>query len=221
MILTNLRADTRFLVFGDSSNTQYGDTDLDRNLNRRYHELIEIAMSVNGDWQVRGTYATLNLEAGVNKYDIPNDIVRFNRAEIKPLTASTAYIPVSKIDMRNIHEDLGTYQPSDPEYDIRDNKLEIYYDTTLEAVTNGLKIWLQREITELSASADEPDLPEFAHRYLTVGAGYDYCVANGVDKKAEKFKRDLAELVDTIKKHYANRLQTEDPVIIPQAENFY
>jgi len=221
MTLETMRSDTRYLVFGNSSNTAYGNTDLDRNLNRRYHELIEIAMSVNGDWQVRGTYATETLEAGVNKYDIPSDILRFNRVEIKPTTDDDNYILATKIDMQNIQEDLATYQPSYPEYDVRNNKIEIYYNTTLEAISAGLKIWIQREITELSATDDEPDLPEFANRYLTIGAAYDYCLSNEMQKKADRLKRDLVELTEWIREHYSNRMQTSQPILEPAEENNY
>lgn len=225
MILTNLRADTRFLVFGDNANTQYSNTDLDRNLNRAYYQLAQLALKYCGKWQVLKTYATENVVAATTKYAFPTDILRINRIEIKPLASLSDFYLATPVDLREIKEDLDSFEPSTPHYDLRKNYIQFFFDQTFENVTDGLKIYLQNDITELSAATDEPaepQFPEFTHDFLTNRAAHKYCMAKEKWNKARALDNDLDNrIIPMIIEHYSNRSEDEAVVINPEEENLY
>lgn len=225
MNLTTLRLDTRFLVFGNSSDTSYGNTDLDRNLNIAYRDLVQIAIGYCGEWQLTKTYATTNVLAGVTKYPLPLDILRIDKVEIKPLASLTYPYLSAPIDLREITVSLDEYTPSLPEYDLRKNYIQFFWDQTFEAITNGLKIYYQDDITELSAITDEPKtsiFPKFVHSYLPNRAAHKYCVAMEMWNKAKSLNNDLVDMIiPMIKEHYANRKEDEPVVLRPKELNLY
>lgn len=219
MTLTNLRADARYLVFGDSANTQYGNTDLDRNLNKAYLKYLAIAMSYCGKWQVKGTYAYIDLVAGVYKYDLISTILKFNRVEAK-LTAAGSYEIVNPIEIFNLKEPIEDYKPVTPEYDLRDGYITIYTSTTIEAVTNGLKLWVQGNITALAGTSDEPDLPEPFIDLITLDAALTYCLAKEKTKKGREIERQIDKRLPDLQKFFANRFENK-AIIEPEEENLY
>lgn len=225
MNLTNLRSDTRFLVFGDSSNTAYGNTDLDRNLNRAYHHLLQIAMQYCGKWQVNNTYAEENVLAGVTKYAFPTDILRLNRIEITPLASLTKPYLAIPVDLREIGYDLDEFTPDIPYYDLRKNYIQFFFDQTFENVTNGLKIYLQNDIVELVNASDEPSkpqFPEFTHDFLTNRSAHKYCLANEMWNKLRALDNDLNTMIlPLVKEHYANRAEDEPVIIKTKKLNLY
>lgn len=208
MNLTAIRSDSRYLVFGDSTNTAYSDADILRNSNRAYHELTQIAMAACGTWNVRETIAQDDVIANVTKYALPADILTIKRVEIQPTSSTTALL-AKKLDNRQIEKPLSEFEPDVVYYDLRKNYIQFYYNATFENVTNGLTLHLSNEITELSAVTDEPDYPEFTHRFITLSNAIDYCGANEMWSKRDRYKQDKKELVEAIEKHYANREQDE------------
>lgn len=219
MNLENLRSSVRFAVFGDSTDTSYGDTDLDRNINLWYKTGIAWALQINGDWQVNGEIATASIVADQREYALPSDTLKLNEVYIK---TSTEYVKAIQRDAKNISvEPDGGYYPDTPEFDLMDESLFIYLpENTIKAVTNGIKIHYQTEITELSADADAPNLIEPFERLLITGAAYEYCVANGISK-AEQFKRDTAELKNDLELSYSTRSTVRRIKINPQVDNNY
>lgn len=208
MTLTNLQADARWYVFGDSSEETYADADLNRNLNSRYQDAIAIAMSVNGDWQVLGNKAYTDLIAGQNIYSLPTDILKLNNVYVK-YGATTEYTKAVKVDptnINNIDPDEEPYQPYPPRYDLQSDYIYIYTpEDTITGVSNGLRIHYQTELTELSSGSDEPVIPKPLRRYLSLGAAYDYCLANEMGK-GEILKRDLLEAEQKMRKWFVDRL---------------
>jgi hypothetical protein len=225
MNLTSLRLDTRYLVFGDNSNTSYSNTDLDRNLNRAYYQLLQLAMQYCGKWQVNKTYAVDNILAGITKYAFPGDILRIERVEIKPLVSLINPYLAVPIDLSEVNGDLDEFTPSTPHYDLRKNYIQFFFNQAFENVTSGLKIYLQNDIVELLNASDEPSkpqFPEFTHDYLTNRAAHKYCLANEMWNKVTALNNDLKEMIiPMIKEHYANRTENEPTIIKPLELNLY
>lgn len=225
MDLTTLRADARYLVFGDSTNTQYGNTDLDRNLNKAYAEIIAIAISVNGDFQVNGNVITTDLIAGRSDYDLPSNLFKINEVRIKPTLSATNYLKATQRDPKEVSVDMEAYKPTNPEFDLIDIKgtlkIIFYYTQAFEAVADGIEFYIQEEITQLVGTSDSPKLPVFAQEYLSKRAAHIYCLAKEKSKKATTLKNELLELESRIKEYFSSRSTVEPVVITPKKLNLY
>lgn len=222
MTLENLRSSVRFAVFGDSSDTTYTDTDLDRNINLWYKTGISWAIQANGDWQVLGEKATTDIVAGQRKYPLPTDILKLNEVYIKYGTESE-YHKAKQRDPHNLKQfdpDTYPYQPYPPEFDLQNNNIIIYTpETSIAAVTGGLKVHYQAELTALSNTSDEPDLIEPFEKIIINGAAYEYCVAHRMNK-SEQFKRDINELRRDLEEFYAKRSEVKSTRLVPKTEAY-
>ena len=218
--LADLRSDTRFLVFGDSTNTTYGNTDLDRNINRWYNTGLVWVLSSNGEWQVNGEVATSDLVADQREYILPTDILKLNKIFIKPTTSSD-YLEAKQRDKSAIHLDDSLYLPYPPEFDLLDNSIFVYLDTDITAVTDGIKITYQTELTELVETTDAPNLAEPFKRLLSLGAALDYCLAFEVNTKIRNLKALIDEVKQELINFYANRSTVKPIRLEPSQENYY
>lgn len=206
MQLSDIQADARYMVFGNSSNTQYADTDLNRNINEWYKRAIAMILRSNGEWQVEGEIATTDIETNQREYILPTNILKLNEVYIKTTTAGD-WVKAEQIDTKEIKfEPDEDYNPVRPEFDLLDNSLFIYIpETSITAVTDGIKIHYQNEITEMSGSTDEPNLANPFRRYLSMGAAHDYLLANDKVQKAREFERMLREQEEELVNFYATR----------------
>lgn len=216
--LVNLRSDARYLVFGNSSNTDYGDTDLDRNINRWYNTVLGWVLSANGEWQVNGEIATTDILVNQREYILPTDCLKVNKVFIK---RGSEYLEAKQRDLSAVHEDNDTYKPFPPEFDLLDNSLFIYIDGDITAVTDGIKIIYQTELTELSGATDAPNLAEPFKRLLSLGAALDYCLANEVSGKAKNLKVMMDETKKELLEFYATRSTAKPVLIEPVKTNYY
>lgn len=216
--LTNLQSDARYLVFGDSTNTAYGETDLNRNINRWYNTILAWVLSANGEWQVNGEFADTDLVALQREYILPTDLLRLNEVYIKT-TSTGDYIKATQRDLSNISSYNEDYYPTSPEFDLLDNSLFIYTpEATIGAVTDGLKLVYQKDLTELTGTS-APNLSEPFKRGISIGAALDYCIANEMNNKAKSLKILLDELKPELLKFYSNR--TKNNILTPAEENLY
>lgn len=216
--LTNLRSDARFLVFGNSSNTDYGDTDLDRNINRWYNTALTWILSSNGEWQVNGEIAETNLIATQSEYLLPTDIMLLSEVYI---SSNGTMTKAKQRDLSTVSVEIEDYHPSTPEFDLLDNSIFIYLpETTIPAVTDGIKIVYQTDITELSGATDKPNISEPFKRVLSIGAAFDYCVANEVGSKAKNLKVLLDESKQELINYYAKKSLTKPMVLEARKENY-
>lgn len=232
--LQTIQADARYIALGNSTDTSYGATDLNRNINRWYWRCIGWAIKVNGDWQVKGAVATTDIVISQRDYSLPTNIIRLNEVYIKYQTSGEYYKAKQRDPKMIVPEpDQATcgYFPTLPEFDIFDNYIKIYTpDSTIAAVTAGLKIHFQKELTELSGNTDEPDLPEIVRRIISTGAALDYCIANGIYNKAKKLENSIFGdptvkndngMKAELEEHYANRSTNNPAILTPEEENLY
>jgi len=210
MTLANLQADARFLSSSDSSS--YGDTELNRNLNRWYHRAVGIAMRTMGDWEVSGDWATEDLSAGVREYPLPADLIKLIKVEAK--LDGTNWRVLSRIDQKDSFLSdtvttetgiTGAFTNNSPAYDVFDNSLFIY-SGSISTIANGLKIWFTDEITELANSTDQPNLLEHYQRYVSYGAAYDFALVNHLPQ-ASSLRAEITNMERELEDDYSNRVE--------------
>ncbi len=216
--LVNLRSDARYLVFGNSTNTEYADTDLDRNINRWYNTILSWILSANGDWQVNGDYATTSIVALQREYILPTDLLKLNEVYIKS-TSTGDYLKATQRDLSALQYNED-YKPATPEFDVLDNSLFIYTpEDAIGAVTDGLKLVYQKDLTELSGTL-APNLSEPFKRGISIGAALDYCIANEENSKAKSLKVLLDEMEVKLKEYYSTKSTAREVRIISAEENY-
>jgi hypothetical protein len=189
MDLQTMMSDIRYLVFGDSSNTQYADTDIKRNINKAYRYWIAKAIKYTG-WQIRGTYATINTLSSKNKYSLSTEILRFNQVLLKN-SATSDYVVVKPVDIDFLDTPLDEYSPVNPEYDLRYGYITIYWSETIAAVNSGLKLYVQKDITALSGATDLPDFPEPFIDLINLEAAKRYCIPYEMRAKLKDINEEI------------------------------
>jgi hypothetical protein len=183
-----------------------------------------------GGWQISGDYATTKIETGQREYVLDNaTALKINKIEIKPTAASTEYIKATKIDSSQIPGDEENYHPAVPEYDLMDNSIFIFLPNDIEEVTAGIKLYFQKELTDLSGTTDEPIIPEPFVRLLSAGSALDYCYANEKWKKAAELEKVIGHLDPykstglkaDLQTFFANRAETTPAILTPKTQNLY
>ena len=224
MNLTNLRAKTRFLL-GDLSTTNYSDTNLDRALNDYYMRAIAKAIENNGQWEVRGTVATHNITDGQREYPLPATLIALKGIEANLTGNDDDWRKLKVVDLRTLGS-ITNWQ-DDPNDDTESETSIRIFDKSLyfirppkNDVTGGLKIYYNKEETELSSASDEPTLPEHLHMYLVHGACIDYCLRID-DRQAASDYLDLLSIdEENLKMYYTNRLSAQIPSIRVKKERY-
>jgi len=179
---TGLVEDVRWWT--ETNTTSYPTADITRNINKWYQELIADVLLSMDEWDVQGDIATASLVAAQQEYNWPADLLRIKRVEVT-YNGST-WTRVYPIDVQEIGKTISTtgliansFNIGEPRYDTHDNSLFLYPVPTANS-TNGLKIWYEKEVTELSGNTDEPNIAEPFQRLLSIGAAYDYATKKGL-----------------------------------------
>lgn len=193
MELTTIRTDSRFLVSPQLTSTDYPDTDLDRNVNRWYRTAIGWIVPIQGDWEVNGDIMYRDVEEGVTDYEIPANLLRIYKGEIMYTTGGE----FQPIDFISVQRDQHLVEGNSTR--LRDDETkptcELFGDYAqirpagTEAVVNGIKFWVQMDFQDIDTSNDVPQLLEPVQRLLSIGAAYDYALAEEMWKKAAELKK--------------------------------
>lgn len=217
--LSTIQADARFLVFGDSTNTQYGATDINRGINAWYGMGIVWILKTNGTWQVNGEKATTDIVTGQQEYILPTDILKLNEVYVKDINGN--YILATERDPSRISQyPDANYFPASPEYDLLDNSIFLYMPTAITGSTAGLRIDYQSNLVELSANGDLPNIAEPFKRLLSYGSALDYCIANELAQKAATLEQQIALIKDDMIEFYASRSTVKRKRLVSRDENY-
>lgn len=194
MQLSTLQTDARYLVSPQLTSTNYGDTDLNRNLNHWYRMAVGWVLEVMGGWEYNLEFATTDLVANQVEYVLPTALLRLTRVEIKYPGAS-AYVTAALLDDKNISDALGEEETTGategaPVYRLGDDSIFIYPEPD-DASTAGLRIEYVDDLTDLSGATDLPNLPAVLHRILSCGAAHDYALAKEMYRKKEELHREI------------------------------
>jgi hypothetical protein len=195
MELTTLRTDARFLVSPQLTSSDYGDTELDRNINRWYRTAIGWIIPVQGDWEVNGDIMYRDVQEGVTEYELPTQLLRIYKGEIM-YTTNGEFVPLEFISVQK--DQLAVEgNSSRVRDDVTRPTCELFGDIAeikpagSETVVNGIKFWIQTSFQELDTSNDVPQLLEPVQELLSVGAAYDYAQAEEMWKKAAELKKRI------------------------------
>jgi len=218
MTLENILKLSRYTVFGDETNTDYADTIIKLNTNKNYRRLEARAIMNSPNWQPRATYAYIDILADVYKYDLDSSIWRVNKIEAK-FTSDSDYLLVNPINI-DINTALEEYEPTSPEYDIRAGFLTLFTNLPIVNVTNGIKLYVQRDVTDLVNTTDEPDLVEPFVDLLALYNALDYCLANEMTTKGREIERAIDKRLIEFDEFMASR-QLVATTLTPENKNYY
>lgn len=218
------------LAVGDGA---FATSDVVRWANRWYYKAVLEAWRSSSDWEFDDSnlttdpIATQNLTNDTSDYALPTGSLKIKRIEI--LDNSSNWLVLKPI----IQEQIGVADTEFHETDglpkfwrhLGRNRIRIYPapdNGVSVTLTNGLRIYFLREVDEFTASdtTQEPGLVEPFHHILSVGAAYDFAVANDM-KQAAALRNELNVLFDELRAYYSGRNQALPPKIKPRVENYF
>lgn len=233
MNLTALRASARRKISHQSTTSaKYADADLDANINEWYREAMSWVFAATGIWEFQGEISTTSLVQNQTEYVLPSDMIALNRIEIL-YPNQTDYVVAKRIDDKQVetsvfaNDAIAQGTESSPVFRVFDNSIFIYPKPSAN-VTNGLRVEILEDITELSSTSDSPNLNPLLHKILSIGAAYEYCLTNGHEKKADRlyrrifgrFERDTSALKTQLEQLVSSRDRTTKPRIIARRRSY-
>jgi len=222
---TGLIEDIDFFLGTNSTN--YTTNDKKRNINRWYQKVVAIILESMDEWTFQEESATASLVADQQEYSFPTDILKIDRIEVT-YDGSNWYKaePFTRAEYSETSEAAAiadNFTSTEPFYNVRETDGTGYvelFPIPSSAVTNGLKIWYTKEITELSANADEPAFNEMFHRILSLGATYDWSIKEDLTKKAAALRTDINMMMEDLKKFYGSRQEDRHVRLRAASENY-
>ena len=218
----------RFKALGDSTNTKFSNDDCDEISYEAYLEALAICFHVDGDWQIIGTYAYLDIADDTYKYHL-DDIVWIDTVEFKTSPDDEKYSRSTKIDPSFIIEDLENYTPSSPQHDVRGDYLLLFKSTAFEATTKGIKVRIEDLPSAFSADTDIPKIPKPFIKFIYTYMAWQYCLGKEKWAKADRLEKELygrnpevrsGGIKASLEEWMANRSESKLMILEPFQENF-
>jgi len=224
MTLTTLRASARFFALGDSSSTSFSDADSLVAANDAYQQAMVVAFEESGEWQFRGDNSySQDISASTRAYTLPTAFLRILRVDIK-YPGGSGYVRATPIDRQSIdHDGLDEFTTSSPMFDLLQGKLEIFVSdktASIGAVTDGIIIYYDDEITALSGATDAPEIPKPFARYMGLLMALDYCIAHQLDSQVVSLQKQVDREEIRFRKFIANRSEAKRPSLSPRREDY-
>lgn len=187
-----------------------------RRMNKWNDKVQTMILSVQDEWDYDDSnhtdfpIMTADLAASQQDYALPATGLQIKRVEIT--YDNSSWYRVEPMDINEYGKATsqstnitGDFSKDAPYYDIQYNSIFLY-PVPDAAVTNGLKIWVSREVTTFADTdtTKEPGFDRQFHEILALGASYDYCKEKGLPQ-TEVLKRDLIEMEDRLRKYYSDK----------------
>lgn len=216
--LTNLRALTRFYATGASDSTTFSDTETLVSLNGRYQEAFLLATANDGDFEFNGDGSqSINITSGTRSYTLATDLFKVSRVEVKYPSSATDYVTAKQITSnQDSFYGKDSYTAGTPEFDLLGTKIELFTSAKtadITAVTSGIKVYYQKELTEMTVAGSEIIFPDVFARYICLGGAIDYCGVNGLNARLnwlnvehQKIEAKLTEYISNRNKAKRNRI---------------
>lgn len=199
----------RFLT--NTNTTTFSAADLYASVNTYYHFFVNEILEAMDGWDFKGEIATANLVSAHQEYVFPTDILKIKRVEITYDGTNWYNASPFDINMRSTATDTTSvasdFEKSSPYFDAYDNSMFLYPIPDAN-VTNGLKIWYEKEATELSSATDEPVIAEAYHKGLSYGAAKDYFQKYG-KTEANVMEAELQKYISRMKVFYNRKTQDD------------
>lgn len=213
---SDLRGFTRFITKVD--NVKFTDAQIDALLNLHYHEFINEILKSGSTIDFNMVTEEINLVKDTAAHSITGKVLRIKRARVQ-WESGGAYYPVTiknivgestePLDTTSIARDYSRSKPYGHLYlDDETLKLDLY-PIPAANMTKGLKVWVSLEITELSASAHEPSIPEAYQKYLCYGAAKAYFLKKERYSKIIEMDKEMLIILNRAIPFYASRNEEE------------
>jgi hypothetical protein len=220
-----LRNYARFLT--NTNTTTFSDADLNAAINFYYHDIVnEILASMDG-WDFQGETATADIVSGQAEYILPTDILKIKKIDVTYDGTNWASAKFFDVSEKKFPLDGTTvaraFSQNAPEVDLYDSSIFLY-PTPSANVIAGIKIYYEKEVSELSADTDEPVFAEAYHKVLVYGAAKDYlekyAEVDGNTNKRNLQQQNFNRLMDEMRLYYNTRNQDRDYNITPYDVNY-
>lgn len=184
MTTSELDADVDFLC--GSTSATYSPTNKRRNMNIAYRDVARIIWESDGGWRFDDSNATTlpkaytTLVHNQQDYTLPTTAQRIARVEV--MDGGGNWLKLSPLDPQEVSTGLPEYLGGNTgtplRYEIVGRSLLLYPipSSGYVTLTDGLMIYMDRDITELSVSATttEPGFAGSFHRILSYAASIDF-----------------------------------------------
>lgn len=193
MQLADIRTDTRYLISPQLTSTDYPDADLDRNANRAYQKVLGWIVPIQGDWEIEGDIIYRDVKTAVTDYEFPSRLIRVYKGEIMYETGGS-FVPLNFTSVQRYQGAVegNTTRTFDdvqrPTAELFGNYIQIR-PAGAEDVTNGIKLWVQLDFTELDDTNDTPNLMEPVVRVICLLAALDYAIGEEMEKKVNMLNK--------------------------------
>jgi len=216
---------------GISDTSQFPLTEFTRNANNWYRKADSWIWEATGTWEFDDSkwttlpIATATLVAAQQDYEIPSTARKIDRVEI--LDSGSNYQLLKPFDKSQIKgASMSEFYETDglpAYYDLVGRSIMLYPAPAASSVTTtkGIKVYYARDIDEFAVTdtSTEPGFDNHFHRIVSLGAAYDYCLANGIDDRKANIKNELKELKVELQNHYGFRHRDNKPRFIPVDKN--
>lgn len=212
MTLEQIYQDIDFLL--NTTANSYPTPDKLNSVNRWYMKVFHNILQSSDDWDIQANTGTINLVAGQQSYSLASlDALRIKRVEVS-YDGSNWYqaLPysVSESSIDNSASSIASnFFKESPYYEIIDDEgvttINLYPIPDAD-VTGGLKIWFTEDLPELTIASDVPRIATPFHRILSLGAAYDFALANGMDKLVGMLRQEIEQLMAELRQFYGKRV---------------
>ena len=217
-----------FYLFGSSATmntTAYPVADRTRRINQRLNRIVSIIFKNDRRWkfddfnhdEMNIFYTTL--VEGQNDYEISGaDFLTIE--EVAVLNSDGKYRILTPIvrEAGNAQklQDLEDGDDGTPtHYEKHGNSIMMYPKPSLTYLTASLGLMVRGKRLPSYFTADdttkEPGFNPLYHSYLSIGASYDYALANGMNNKVNQFAPELTRYEADIADDYARRSRDSQP----------
>ena len=227
-----------FFLFGSSATmntTAYPVADRTRRINQRLNRIVSIIFKNDRRWKyddfnhddMNIFYTTL--VEGQNDYEISGaDFLTIE--EVAILNSEGDYKILKPIvrEAGNAQklQDLENGDNGTPtHYEKHGNSIIMYPKPSLTylTATKGLMVRGKRIPSYFTATdtTKEPGFNPLYHSYLSIGASYDYALANGMNNKLNQLAPELMRFESDIADDYARRARDSQPKMTPGGSSEY
>jgi hypothetical protein len=221
----DLVSDCTFLLTGSYNGTlDYEIEDMTRSANSKLNEIVSLIMRADNRWEFDDeNFETIpigksNLVAGQQDYEVlADDFLNIQEVLVKGSDGNWKVLdPLDRNEgnaqkLTDLEKDSNNGMPI--YYDKMGSSIFLYPKPSAAKVTTtlGLKVIFQRTPSyfAIDDTTKEPGFLKTSHRAISLGMAIDYCLANELDNKLERLKREDETMRVAIEGYYANRNKDE------------
>ena len=177
-----------------------------------YDRVVGFVLQKMKGWDFSGQIATADLVADQKNYAFPTDLMTIERVEF--MIDGSNYEHAENVDERSISKNIDHWETyataSKPFYYFRNNNFWVL-PTPDKNVTNGIKIFYTKLVTQFSNDSDEPTFNRMYHIVIAYGTAYELAKNAGMKERANELKNDFNEWLKEMIDYYNTRNKDNQP----------